>query len=295
MNHSIIIPVRRRRERLEACLWSLGRSRRVTGITDYEVIVVEAGTRDAVTLPTYGQRVTVLCDSTPMDVFNKPRLLNLGIELAHGDVLSFLDADTIVGPRWLECAESDQWHCPEDGTPRLTKLCYRVRYLSDACLSPLLGLLPGARDGVQDEWLRKWSKLQCAREAYGRPDAWDVAPPPQPELPSARIHGNSQWSVRREALKYLRWDEQYVGRGYEDISLARSLWYKYGRAYRAALVTDPEHALLHIKNGAGGPDWWVPKLRDANAKRYTHSANRRWKRSYAVSTHTEVATWPATA
>lgn len=257
MFQSIIIPCRNWNGYLRHCLWSIERSAEIYGRSakNYEVIVVDDSSDEAPPLPKRG-RVLRYSRSEP---FNKPRLLNGGIDEAQGDILTFLDADAIVAPRWMEAAD----RLARFGPMALTKLCYRVRLLPKEYLATLeAATFPAI---LADEWFAKYDTYPAAFEGYVDPetDGKDV-PGREP------VFGNSQFSIARMALGELRFNEDYAGRGFEDIWLSREIWRHYGKEYRAGIVTDPEHAMFHIRNrdSDSGKDWGPGQYSKANFQRY---------------------------
>lgn len=263
MFHTIIIPHRNRHAHLAVCLWSIERSGKICGRGDFEVLVVEHGSNRRPDVKPF-PHVKLVVDRRSMGMLNKPRLQNGGIERAGGEVLTFLDADAVVGRRWIEAADDLQRDL------EITRLCYRVRYLpqgADRTLSELQQpgeLLDGwfadydakkkPPHGVEDKYRRGY-------EAYGNPE-WNREECGQP------IFGNSQFSIRREALGQLRYDEDYVGRGYEDLPMIRAIWRAHGKDYRGQMVTDGEHALFHLQHGYENQDWYDPEVNQANYNRY---------------------------
>jgi hypothetical protein len=259
MRHAIIIPFRANGDRLrnlELCLSSLQQSAEECGINDWHALIVNNG--DVVPFCT-SAHASIVIDHRYMPIFCKPTLQNLGIAVTRdADVLSFLDADAIVSPRWMENVQRlvDE--------PTLTKLCYRVRRLpSEWCDSPY-PFIDYDKQRLDDK-SRLIDIYPLAHEGYGRPE--NIVPCGTP------IFGNSQFSIRRDVLGDTRFDEHYIGRGWEDLWMNRELWMRNPIAYRAEIVTDGEHAMFHIQNTLGGPDWFNAKLNTDNARRYKES----WK------------------
>ena len=226
--HSVIIPHRGRETHLELCLWSLRRSACACGVTDWEPVVVDDPVPD---------------DS---DGFNKARALNLGIERARGDILTILDVDAIVGRRFLEAAL-----CLLDA-PKLDRCCYRVRVLPIA--EELRIETAVVRTVYVDELFSEYESYPQAMECYGtycldtrhRPPgngrgarAWDTA------VASGKPWGNSQFSITRDKLGDVRYDES-IGLHIEDMDMNMMLQDKFGKAYRSRIFTDAEHAMFHL-------------------------------------------------
>ena len=255
MKHTIIIPHRNRLAHLGDCLASIERSAASLGLstTDFEVVIAHAGRHAEIStgIPQWGFIGELVCHEAPMPVFNKSKLLNLGIEAAEGDVLTFLDADMIVGPRWLEGVDLLGRDLLTER--RLSRLCYRVRNAPP-------GVAPA------DEMFAEpaWSRLERGYEAYGNPGFNATA---GQEPPNQEPWGNSQFSIPREVLGDLRFDEGYEGRGFEDLDFLYRLWGRDKRGYHAALLTDGPHALLHQAHGHAA-DWKTDEIVSRNLRRF---------------------------
>ncbi len=254
MLQSIIIPHRKRLARLSLCLWSIARSAEHcrTNPNDYEILVVDNGSKN---LPWMPDGVRLIADRSDMPVFNKPHLLNLGIEQAQGNVLTFIDADALVGIDWMNNAQLLMYE------PSITRLCYRVRTLPDTLIPALSD--KARRDEVIAYAFRHWFDHPIDHEAYGEPSATN-------KLEGA-VFGNSQFSIRRDVLETVRCNEEYVGRGYEDLCFIRDIAYHVHPNYKGVLIEEADNAMFNIDNGNGGPDWWVPVFCDRNVKRYNAS------------------------
>ena len=250
--NSIIIPHRNRNQYLDVCLWSIAISAKHCGINDYEVVVVDNGS-NTLPKPTDSHVVVVAIDR-PTPWFNKPLCLNLGIEHSRGDILTFLDADAIVGKSFLEGSSNL-------ADPTLTRLCYRVRYVNAEQIigdCPVYSQSPYRDLAIADAFSR-YDTLQRAFEGYGDPE--NNADGGEP------VFGNSQFSITRHLLGDLRFNETFDGRGFEDLWLIREIWRRYGSAYKCKILTDPDHALIHIKHGYE-PDWHDIKKNKANFNLY---------------------------
>jgi len=266
MNHSIIIPHRDRLYHLQLCVHSIAASAVECGVEDYEIIVVENG---SYFMPMLRGAVRVINDCRPMMVFNKPKLQNVGMDHATGNVLSFLDADAIVGPRWMGSTR----RLLED--TMLTKVCYDVAYLPVE-----ISCRAGTSDQVDMDILR------FCRDVFGSVERYDELPSGfearvQPDWPLSRwmhlirgnrlpepLFGNSQFSILRDKLGDLRFDEGYEGAGYEDIAMNRAIWRKFGKEYRAEMPSDPAENLLHLTHRMDTPGWRVPSALNVNVERY---------------------------
>lgn len=275
--HSIIIPHRNYNTYLRHCLWSIAHSAEVCGRTDYEVVVVDQG---STAVPTSDDPHVKVIAGPPAPraedgnrYFNKPAAQNLGIRCSDGDVLSFIDADTLVGSWWLGCVDRLQ----RLGPMAISKLCYRVRYLPQQAMESLETESLADRSWRMTVWFAHYETFQRAREHYGEPDcdpndvvgedgcahAWEGHVPPREP-----VFGNSQFSITRAVLGETRFNEEYAGRGFEDLWMNRELWRRDPENYRAAVVTDAEHALLQIRNPGQGALWGAGPQNKANFQRF---------------------------
>ncbi|KKO03611.1 hypothetical protein LCGC14_0095380 [marine sediment metagenome] len=324
--HSILIPHRSRSRHLRLCVWSICRSARQCGLgvppagrADWEIIVIDNSTHGSApdqaapeaecSLADVGlldRRVTIICDNSEMPIFNKSVLYNRGIEAAGvtdaadrprqrcgNDVLTFLDCDAIVGPEWMLGARalSDR---------RITRLCYRVRYLNSGVGQGLLTQWPLERERIDDLFSR-YNEHRLGYEAYGDADR---------NHPSRRggrgrtsdywrgrlrdngssaltdgednPHGNSQFSIRRDALGDIRYDEAYVGRGFGDLDINRRIAAAHGENYRGAIDYRPARCLLHLTHSYLA-DWRTSQSHQKNRLRY-----RQLKRTLAQRTSVSV-------
>lgn len=98
---SVIIPTRDRAAMLGDCLASL--ARQTVDPRAIEVLVVDDGSSDAtpeVVTRFAGERFTLRCARQEPSGLNVAR--NTGARLARGDLIAYLDDDTIVDPTWAE-------------------------------------------------------------------------------------------------------------------------------------------------------------------------------------------------
>lgn len=251
--HSIILCTRDRNLHLEWCLQSIRQSARLCGNDPWEVIVVDGGS-EVVPLEQENVHVIQTHSDTP---FNKSRLLNIGIDNALGDLITFLDADAIVGLGFMNAARDE---LAKD--PYITKVAYRVRYVpeegrkGESCADP------------------QWDSCETAFEGYEQPHK------PRPRHTSrilSPVFGNSQQSILRNVLGDIRYDEEYVGRGFEDLDFNAHLWSRYGPTYRAAIVKDEIRAMYHVKNGSFDGHWGSRHYNLENRRRYMKKWSQLWK------------------
>jgi len=232
MFHSVLIPHRDRNTHLGLCLWALDRSACLCGDSRWEAVVVDCGSRE---LPGgEGPNLQVLLDREAPEEFNKSRAYNLAIDRARGDILTFLDADAIVGKRFLEAAL-----CLEDAS--LDRCCYRVRYLP--MCEDLRIETAEDRGAYVDELFGDYDQYRRGMEAYGNYGT-NV---PKPNNGQKNPWGNSQFSITREKLGDLRFSEE-IGWGIEDINMNMRLQAQFGNGYRGVIFTDPDHAMFHLEH-----------------------------------------------
>jgi hypothetical protein len=187
--------------------------------------------------------------------FWKTRLLNLGIKESAGAILTFLDADAIVGPRFME-GQRVLYDLPD-----LTKACYRVQRLVADDWRDLREHPQTHLDVLRARWPSRSVERICY-EAYGTPDN---------HMGTGEPHGNSQFSITREKLGDLRFDERYIGRGFDDLSMNRDLWRRYGESYRGYIWKDADHAMFHISHPYS-PGFSADRWNQRNAELYRSEA-----------------------
>jgi len=248
MLHSIIIPVLNRNERLQVCLKSIHDSAKTCEITDYEILIVDGGSQE-VYKSNNNERVVccqglepIRCLPNESPPFNKSRCLNTGIDSTQSQncILSFLDADAIVGERFMEAAQS---------ATKYDRVCYRVRDSKNNSLS---------------------------YEAYGNPDTnWqyniELAEPVLP-TPDLKPQGNSQFSIQKKTLGELRWNESYFGRAFEDLWFIREL-YRRG-LNNTTIFTEPEFSMKHVRV-ASTKNFCAGRWSDRNYRMY-HGEQTTW-------------------
>jgi glycosyltransferase involved in cell wall biosynthesis len=260
MFHSILITHRNRHDYLAVALWSIHRSARHCGAKDYEIIIIENG---SVVRPVTTEGERLIVDETPMPVFNKSYLYNRGIEETQGEVLSFLDADVLAGREWIRGVEGFLLD------PALVRLCYRVRYLSPDAFQNVMRSAErwtgryfaqyNATGDIRDH--RGGHKFRLAFEAWRHHNRNHIEPEYQP-------FGNGLFSITREKLGDLRFDEGYIGKGGEDIDMAMQIEHRYGAAYRGFLSMEGERSLFCFEHQRDTESWGSAKYQRANNKRY---------------------------
>lgn len=201
----------------------------------------------------YGLAITHIPAKRPGKFFNKPYLQNIGIEQSNGDVLTFLDVDCMVGDYFFDAAERAL-------SPRITKVCYRVRPLAAEALDKA-----EADPKYLDRCFDAYDTFDPPRfEAYQMPNMNNQVRQAGP------LFGNSQFSISREKLGDLRFDERFEGAGFEDIEFNKRIWEHYEDKYHATLVDDADHAILDIQNERE-PDWHDPSRRALNEEMFEES------------------------
>ena len=256
MKHSILITHRNRHAHLKLCLWSIRWSAEACGQTDWEVVIVDNGSK----LPPFDDcrgNIRQIIDRRPMPVFNKPKLYNVAIDAARGKILTFLDADAIVGRRWMDGVDV----FADD--PALIRLCYRVRYLPADYAAKINHAVHRGR--FVDDLFEKYDSFSKAWEGYGTAST-NRFDPNQLD----RVYGNSQFSVTRKRLGKLRPNEDYAGRGFEDLEFLRQFERHYGDEYRGFLDTDPQSGMFHLQHSKTR-DWSDGASVTANRERFRTS------------------------
>lgn len=266
MLHSIIIPHRNRNRAVYQTLRGIHESARTTNVKDYEVLLVDAGSLVEPAGPARGKVIQL---GRTGKLFNKPRCLNAGLDEARGEMITFLDGDMLVGRRWMEAAPLHLF-----GPDPPHRLCYRVRRLrvdqnhaenQDVILNMLEHTYSWAQ--MVDSWFSSYDSYSIGWEAYASPDLND------PHGTGA-VFGNSQWSIRRDVLGDLRFNEEMDGAGFEDLWMVRQVLETYDGLYRGKILTDADHALLHIDH---------PRPMEPSSDWCTSGSNKRNKRLYMRS------------
>lgn len=194
---SVIIPVRNRQEHLRLCLESIFQQTLPPSL--YEVIVVDDGSQDATA------EVAESFQTETIRISNRGpgAARNVGIEAAKGDILVFLDADILVAKDYLYQIQQSF---------RLTNsllLLGARRHLPQGHQDAESG---GYSLDSREKLLRKYSfclsHLNCP---------WSLA-------------YTCNFSVTKNFLGELRFDESFAGWGLEDIDFAYRL-YKQGAQF----------------------------------------------------------------
>lgn len=269
IRHSILIPHRNRHQYLGLCLWSIHRSAVVCEVREYEVVIADSGSAYPLTDELirfceddqnglFGDssgttvHLRALTDPAPPRVFSKPRALNQAIDAARGDILTFLDADAIVGRLFMETPAQ------LDADAALVRVNYRVRYL------PATKLWPIQRASNREIYVAKlfatYDEQPIGWEAYRNhyQNVWS---------PSEQPWGNSQFTIRRQDLRGARPDEAYFGRGQEDMDFNCQIEAAWDEAYRGVIYTDPDHAMFHLQHEYER-GWNSDRLKYENNQRY---------------------------
>lgn len=191
---SIIIPVYNRQEHLNLCLKSL--TNQSISSSEYEIIVINDGSQDASAevAKSYGAKTITISNKGPAAA------RNIGIAEARGDIIIFLDADILVANNYLERVRE------RHSRSNSLLLLGARRHLGEGVTNP-------NKDAInldsREKLLRRYSfclsHLNCP---------WSVA-------------YTCNFSVSRNFLGNIKFDEEYVGWGIEDIDFAYNL-YKQG-------------------------------------------------------------------
>ncbi len=267
IKHSIIIPHLGRERHLQLCLRSLSLAydvyERNGENPDIEVLVCGEWNSPRYWPDNIPVRYIPAATSPPFlklrpnepPPFWKNRLLNVGISESHGDMLTFLDADAIVGSGFLW-----RFGIPTDAI----YLGYRVRSVSlkdttaaveeDDDFRRLFRQYDWTHPNGTDVYPKK-------HEAYGKPEDGEADASRRP------IFGNSQFSIRRSVLGDLRWDENYWGRGHEDLSMIRTLQEIHTPSLCAIIEINPFCSMFHIHHDPS-PGFNHDRWADRNRRRY---------------------------
>jgi len=189
--------------------------------------------------------------------FNKPILQNRGIDEATGDVLTFLDADAVVGPRFMDNPPLLL------ARPEITKFCYRVRILHREETAKWNGT-PCCREEMYDGWFANYDTRFRAFEAY-REAEHDSK---RGEEGDGILFGNSHQSIRREVWGDLRFDPTFAGHGYEDLVTNWKLWKDHEADYNPVLVSDADHAVLCLQHLYHDGRWMDSEISRRNEDLY---------------------------
>lgn len=259
MKHSIIIPHRARLKHLAACVFSIRSAAARASLVewrDFEILIIHNGeklTLSAMQLDQAFHGIWIV-HADAMPIFNKPKLINIGIEASGGRTLTFLDADAIVGPEWF--------HGPErllGDLRHVTRLCYRVKRIDT---KPLEHLLYYGRPSTVliHKVFAQWDTLKLAYEGHGGVDTTVRGE-------STEVFGNSQFSIRRDVLGGVRMDEAYEGHGFEDLDFIQQIYHRHKETYKGHISENPNESIVHLKH-AWSSDWRTTALTHKNRARY---------------------------
>ncbi len=196
-----------------------------------EVVITDDGSAEPPRPPRGGPPVRVV--TQPDLGFRAAAARNRGARAAHGEVLAFLDADTVPGPGFVEAVTRRVAVCPD-------VLAVGRRRHADLATTPV-GSDPAAAPPLPDPaWLRDaYRASRDLLDADGR---------------SFRFVISAVMACRRRLFDDLGgFDERFVGYGGEDWDLAYRAWNA-----GAVLVHEPDAVAWH-----DGPDW---AARDGGAK-----------------------------
>jgi len=261
LSHAIIVPFRDRLAHLMACVrWLKYAMASDPGDlwNTMRLVVCESPGREGSLSHVLAAEhwIDWLVCNDPMPIFNKNVLLNIGIEhalAARAKVLTFLDCDSLVGTHF---ARGAKWL--NDQTD-VTRLCYRVRYLPEST-STFVGVNDPHLDDLVHEAFVNYATLDLAHEGRVLPE-WNLAV-------GEPLFGNSQWSICSHVLGKLRFDERYVGAGYEDLSMLRTIWRHYGSHYKAVMPKEPSENIVQLSHVRDQVGWRTKEIMDANHNRY---------------------------
>lgn len=232
MSVSVIIPARNRAALLPHVLDSL--SHQTHPASQLEVVVVDDGstddTRGVLQHPRWSfQLVHVEVPRRADPEFCPARPRNLGLHAATGDLAIFLDADVLALPEFVA-----EHVAAYEGTNRIQAVIgYTYAYgwaagdrLPEAVNPPAAECIARDLPRLLAEDERRW--LDGREPIYA--ETRDLADHPSPW----QMYWTNNVSVPRAlALEIGGFDEEFVGRGFEDLEFAYRL-YQRGAAFRLA-------------------------------------------------------------
>ncbi len=262
---SIIIPFREtaavdRWRPLEICLWSICRSVSHAELADWEVCIADDSAEPRI--PKFAPSRLRYIHVPPLrdKPWNKPRILNLAMGIATGDVLMFIDADAILG---RDTVLDTLWAFKDED---LVKVCYRVRQIHDGdpprnCRTQVL--TSTNLEATVSEMFRFYHEHHLAYESYG--EAYD-GHRKGPKRTTGMPFGNSQFAIRRQDM--IPYNEDFEGGGFEDLWMSRELGRIFRHAYKSVILTEPESGLLVIAQKEYEKDWRSGAFAAKGEKRY---------------------------
>lgn len=233
MKASVIIPTYNRPTELEVCLASIARQ----SVKPFEVVIIDDGRLEAVPGRHWLDAAGIGCVYRRKAVPGLTESRNLGVDLARGDVLFFLDDDVVLHPDYLKevlaTYRTDGKILGVGGliaNPKPKTAAHHLRYIFD-----LLFLNRGVREGTAlssgfcTDYGSTWFPVKRARPV----DFFD----------------GGVSSFRKRVFKGRR----FVA-GYRDVGLGEDKDFSFGVSRSGLLVVNPKARLNHYESLKMRPD-----------------------------------------